>query len=931
MASIAKSTQYSRYYGEFSGIDLSSSAGNLEKTRCCDMRNMYRDYYGNDGSAIETVPGFRRLHSFSVAGERRRINSLLRFSPRWAEGEHIAVHAGKRLFFYPIDAKDSETELTLLPERLCSSDGAQEYASLADSKSRMFEHNGELFILDGKDYLRATDEGVSSIRELAYVPTTYSDGEAYEQRNLLTDSFYCKFNLSQSIRILNLYEYASDGLIYSITGEGVCEVVGVTDRDATELFIPSQTEINGQIYYVESIAPIAFREMTSLERVTVRNGIKRIGNNAFLLCTSLSSVYLPDSVEELGNGLFLRCDNLKTVTLGPKITVIPKNTFYGTSLHTLYYSGSSTQWASVTVETQNTDLENATVVFDNRNYRGDFCFYINEPCETLYSVTLDGAPLTQLNFEPVYYSLKTETLDGAELVSSIIIHASDYTSLYDKVLQIKGKTANASAKKGAQGVPFNTGADIDGYSAVAECTVCARFDGRVFYSGNPRFPSVVFYSARGPSGENDPTYVGALNYFYVGREDSAVRALVASGDCLAVFKSDNEKGGVYLYSGADTQSDLLPRVYTLSDSVLGVGSRGEGCVFYGDTVFISERGLDAVGKKQLNGEISIEHRSSNIDAALLQGELSRVRLCFWQGYLALLRDGDIFLADSRQTFRHRTGDTQYEWYRLSDVGTYENQRTRFFTVALTEPYENLYVKHGESYLPLEGRADSGEEAENAFSAYAYEIRDGEFKRTDVLVYCNIKHDSEGIFHCYMCDSEGEMTGGEYFPACEICSADELLFFGTAGGDLCCFNTDKRDAAGSIDRRYYTFDGRRYFSGFSTKSDNCDVTNMTKSTVKHSLCMHLRSFGSGQVKIMVRTDQDKWRSISEVQSGVFSFDDTEFDRFTFNTSPRVTLVIPEKEKRWSEKQYHIYSDEYKRPFGIFDISYRFKVAGRIKEK
>ena len=83
--------------------------------------------------------------------------------------------------------------------------------------------------------------------------------------------------------------------------------------------------------------------------------------------------------------------------------------------------------------------------------------------------------------------------------------------------------------------------------------------------------------------------------------------------------------------------------------------------------------------------------------------------------------------------------------------------------------------------------------------------------------------------------------------------------------------------------------------------------------------------------MVRTDQDKWKSIATTHNGVFAFDDTEFDAFTFNTSSRVTLVIPEKEKRWSEKQYHIYSDEYKRPFGIFDISYRYKVAGRIKQK
>ena len=135
----------------------------------------------------------------------------------------------------------------------------------------------------------------------------------------------------------------------------------------------------------------------------------------------------------------------------------------------------------------------------------------------------------------------------------------------------------------------------------------------------------------------------------------------------------------------------------------------------------------------------------------------------------------------------------------------------------------------------------------------------------------------------------------------------------------------------IDRRYYTFDGRRYFSGVSTKSDDCNIPNMTKSTIKHSLCLHLKSFGSGRVKVTVRTDQDNWKKIADAQNGVFAFDDIEFDRFTFNTSRRTTLIIPEKEKRWAEKQFSVYSDEYMRPFGIFDVSYRYKVAGRIKNK
>lgn len=41
-------------------------------------------------------------------------------------------------------------------------------------------------------------------------------------------------------------------------------------------------------------------------------------------------------------------------------------------------------------------------------------------------------------------------------------------------------------------------------------------------------------------------------------------------------------------------------------------------------------------------------------------------------------------------------------------------------------------------------------------------------------------------------------------------------------------------------------------------------------------------------------------------------------------------VKEKEKKWVEKQYYIYSDEYCKPFSLYYISYRYTVAGRYKE-
>lgn len=932
MSAYAKNNQYSRYYTDFAGVDLSSSPSNIQPYRFADMKNMYRDYYGSDGSAIETVPGFRRLHSFSSSSEQRKINSLLQFSPSFREGEYIAVHAGKRLFLYPLEYKDDENEQSISPEKLYKNGMLTEAAELADSKSVIFENDGELYILDGKNYMTLGADGVQDVRDIPYIPITYSDSAPYEQRNMLTDDFYCKFNLSLGIHSLNRYQYPSDDLIYSITGDGVCEVVGISDSTVTDLYVPSYTEINGKIYNVQGIAPLAFRGLTSLKAVTVLSGVKKIGDNAFLSCPSLVSVVLADTVEELGVGAFMMCSSLQYVTMGPQIKSIPRNAFYGTELSLIRYSGEANEWTSITKDSKNPEFDTISITYNNKDYSGSFRFYINEKCAELYSVKLDDTPLDTKEGS-IYYTPTYEKINGQVLITSVIVTSSDYTQLYGKVLTLYGRAARMCSEQQGEQKPFFANASESCYDVISACTICVKFDGRLFYSGNPKYPSTVFYSARDSSGQSSPLYIGAQNYFYVGRGDSRITSILPSGNSILFFKDDSERGGIYIYEGADTESDLIPRIYTLSDYVGGVGSAGGACSFYGDTVFISERGLDAVSKKQLNGEISICHRSSNIDSALLKGSVKDCSICCWQGYLCILLDGEIFLADSRRTFLHNTGDTQYEWYKLSDIGTYEGQYSRFFTLPLIDYYSNLYIKYGDAYIPLEGREEFGgeDDCDGAFMTYAYKLEDGVFKEAGIRVFCCIIPDESGVFHCYMCDSSGEMKGGDYSPACEIISVNDVLFFGTASGNLCCFNTDKRDSSGNIDRRYYSFDGRRYFSGFSTKSDNCSIPNMTKSTVKHSLCLHLKSFGSGRVKVLVRTDQGSWKNIADAQNGLFAFDDVEFDRFTFNTSQRTTVVIPEKEKRWAEKQYHVYSDEYMRPFGIFDVSYRYKVAGRIKEK
>ena len=926
MARTQSRTEYSRYYNRFLGLNLSENPSNISEMRLSDIENMYRDYYGNDGAALETVPGYRKIYSFSDEEKMRKINSIFHYAPQNENTVYVLVHAGKSLYRFPLDKKDKNFEAVPIPLSSAENEIISE-EPLSDRKSIIFEFGGRVYLLDGENYFCLDGTALHSVRDTAYIPTTYSDGEPYEQKNLLSNSFFCTYHLSKNLDGLTKYMEETKGLVYRITGEDTCSVEGIQSTQS-KVYIPSYTLIDGKTYYIESISPYAFSRNTTIQEVKMADGIKEIGYGAFHYCSSLQKAYLPASLEKLGRGMFMHCSSLTEVCIGYKISSIPMYCFYNTALSKVNYMGTSEQWSLITIEDCNLPLKNCTNrTYGYRDRSGSFILYINEKCKELSSVTLDGVPLDVYNTS-LNYSLKTE--DG--YISAIIINTSDYGKICAKTLTVSGISEEYSSPDDSKSIykeyPDYTGSS---YDIIAHCNSVAIFDGRIFFSGNPKFPACVFYSARDVNGINLPEYIGALNYFTVGRTDSRVSYMLSSGENLIIFKEDSEKGGVYIHSPSDTSYNLVPRIYPCAYSISGVGALGGAYNFYDDTVFLSDRGLDALSKRYLNSEHHIEHRSSNIDLALLKNAPEKALLCRWLGYLCVALGEDIFLADSRRTFRHESGDTQYEWYRLTGVGTYLGQYTKYYYSALPSELENMCVLYEGMYLPIEEKT-GGELSDSraVLSSVSYEDREDTYKATGRIVYYTVEYDEERIPHCYICDSEGEMTGGVYYPVCEIRNINEVLFFGTECGDLCCFNTDMRDEMGNIDSKYYSFDDRRYTSSLTTASDNCSIPHLTKTTVKRSLCAHLKTFGSGKIKIGVRTDRVGWKDIDHPQNNVFGFDDVEFDSFSFETSQRITIPLSEKEKRWTEKQYRIFSDEYKRPFGIFSMSYRYRVAGRIKE-
>ena len=115
------------------------------------------------------------------------------------------------------------------------------------------------------------------------------------------------------------------------------------------IVIPSVVKYMNADLEVASIGNIAFRNCSSLNSVTIENGVKTIeeyafynsslaaitlpntltsiGYSAFSGCSTLTSISIPNSVKNLGRSAFENCVSLTTIILSNEMTILNDNTF----------------------------------------------------------------------------------------------------------------------------------------------------------------------------------------------------------------------------------------------------------------------------------------------------------------------------------------------------------------------------------------------------------------------------------------------------------------------------------------------------------------------------------------------------------------------------------------------------------------------------
>ena len=190
---------------------------------------------------------------------------------------------------------------------------------------------------------------------------------------------------------------------------------------------------------------------------------------------------------------------------------------------------------------------------------------------------------------------------------------------------------------------------------IEKCTMLQVFDNRVFFSGNPDYPNMVWNSSL-----NDPAYVSDLDYYREGMDNAAVKGLVAGNNALWVFREPSDANTTVFYH-TPSIDDEYGKVYPSAHSSITTGCIGKAVNFNDDIVFFSTRGMEGI-----NGDVTTEqavaHRSSLVDRKMIaETDYKNMVLAEWEGYLLVFIGNKVYLADSRAMFQNEN-HLEYEWF-----------------------------------------------------------------------------------------------------------------------------------------------------------------------------------------------------------------------------------------------------------------------------
>lgn len=336
-----------------------------------------------------------------------------------------------------------------------------------------------------------------------------------------------------------------------------------------------------------------------------------------------------------------------------------------------------------------------------------------------------GEPYIEINGENPF---KDKPLTGTKELETrnIYYHGDNENELTDAVIVnfidgmieiwVDGATPPTPSTKGADNVSIKfkkiTPDTETNKKKLFGCTIVEEFDNRIFLSGNPDYPNLVFHSSL-----NNPMYFSDTDVYEDGKDDGYIRAMVSGNNALWVFRDTDKGRGVYYHTASFDET--YGKVYPVVHSNVPTGCVGGAINFLDDIVFFSQNGMESISQN-ITAEQFATHKSSLVDR-LMVGNPKYKEMVFaeWEDYLLVCMGTDVFLADSRAIMANE-GHYEYEWYHWN-LGKYK--------------INCAAVKDGILYIGTDG-----DDAEDAGEGHIYSI--------DINSHKDLHADGEAAIESY---------------------------------------------------------------------------------------------------------------------------------------------------------------------------------------
>lgn len=959
---MSSDSQYNRYLGAggFRGVDVSDDPSKINETRFANATNMWKDYENQSGIAVETIPGYRKLKA--TGG---KINGIFRFVYNAGENEtkYVLVHCGTNLRMYTWD--------NFMNEKTDSYIAVTKPDGITDNKSNAFQYRNRFFFLrDGYwEIIRTENEGVVSFSLQSasvngYIPKTFIDGKEYEQGNAFSDKVINQYNdFSTPISTSPTTTY-SVPLYNEVKKNPVANFSVTLPQKTTFLRLgTTSSTLKNKPYFVLSFKNsgttdldfyVTLCEYSASDTETTPSQIggnvgvhipKGGGTSAVIFSTemvpsdNLIAIGFQDSNNSVQIPVYISTID---VDFQPDFEHYVDKTF-----ETIHWVGDEDLTASTSDENHPRTMQTG-VFFSSRKLNDNLSVFVS------------------------WYKIEKSTN-----VREVVPFPTGYT------LYIEYPIVPTSFNSVGEYTSFSGSHDVSMADAINGCTLFDIFDDRIFLTGNPKLPNTIFYANRDNTGYVNPSYFGVLNWFDCGVSNEPIKAMVHNANNLIVMKGNTIQDSVIsFYQPWQTQQDIIPKAYIRNDGLPGKGCVGLACNLRDDIVFLSETGLEGIDRQTVNTERAVGHRSSLVDAKLLAEDLSQAMYCEWKDYLVILfPSGNAYMADTRQ-ISSVNGYHQYEWYLLNDIVTWTDDGHAYnYASAFPDSTEDTQLcdvnrkpnsgKYVTKTIDLGGieqfadfcilydYSDEKIDVNNIYSVKSFTF-DGKQWLCLFAAFTDFKIETPHSQRYIVVEKKEERINGPFgsftptghkettinHPSFLV-EFNGLMLFGTDNGDICAFNTDKRGVrperlkdnyteqeykaqfATTIDAEWYDRCGHSYLSGIETAFDNANVPHLTKNTIKKSCIVEVKLGFTSSFNSQFRTDRDGWSEPSQVAVKNDDFSDNDLFKADFTTNSNATIAVTEKTKKWVVKQYRMYSDKWRTPFGIYGIAYRYSIHGRIK--